>query len=247
MKNIVTHIALPSMWSLPSLYPFVLDIGCRRHLVYLLRTTTSSYIDCLMTFSFSWWFSNIDIAQRLCRCFLAFTGRHLPCHTCIHYQLSRQRSTKMTTPAHRLLDHLLDDLKKELFAKMQQNVVLELEKRKRDLHGWEHVGRAQDREVGGVNRQGAQGDRAGICAASLLACDTPETCDAVFELSDRFSISPWFDSIFSVVDQQLALVTMVFSISCSFDSSNLKKEKQHDYIYQPVSSKCAYLPFKRKY
>ena len=39
----------------------------------------------------------------------------------------------MTTPAHRLLDHLLDDLKKELFAKMQQNVVLELEKRKRDL------------------------------------------------------------------------------------------------------------------
>ena len=74
MKNIVTHIALPSMWSLPSLYPFVLDIRCRRHLVYLLRT-----------------------------------------------------------PAHRLLDHLLDDLKKELFAKMQQNVVLELEKRKRDL------------------------------------------------------------------------------------------------------------------
>ena len=133
MKNIVTHIALPSMWSLPSLYPFVLDIGCRRHLVYLLRTSTSSYIDCLMTFSFSWWFSNIDIAQRLCRCFLAFTGRHLPCHTCIHYQLSRQRSTKMTTPAHRLLDHLLDDLKKELFAKMQQNIVLELEKRKRDL------------------------------------------------------------------------------------------------------------------
>ena len=39
----------------------------------------------------------------------------------------------MTTPAHRLLDHLLDDLKKELFAKMQQNIVLELEKRKRDL------------------------------------------------------------------------------------------------------------------
>ena len=39
----------------------------------------------------------------------------------------------MTTPAHRLLDHLLDDLKKELFAKKQQNVVLELEKRKRDL------------------------------------------------------------------------------------------------------------------
>ena len=39
----------------------------------------------------------------------------------------------MRTPAHRLLDHLLDDLKKELFAKMQQNVVLELEKRKRDL------------------------------------------------------------------------------------------------------------------
>ena len=39
----------------------------------------------------------------------------------------------MTTPAHRLLDHLLDDLKKELFAKMQQDVVLELEKRKRDL------------------------------------------------------------------------------------------------------------------
>ena len=32
-----------------------------------------------------------------------------------------------------LLDHLLDDLKKELFAKMQQDVVLELEKRKRDL------------------------------------------------------------------------------------------------------------------
>ena len=56
------------------MYPFVLDIRCRRHLVYLLRT-----------------------------------------------------------PAHRLLDHLLDDLKKELFAKMQQNVVLELEKRKRDL------------------------------------------------------------------------------------------------------------------
>ena len=28
---------------------------------------------------------------------------------------------------------MLDDLKKELFAKMQQNVVLELEKRKRDL------------------------------------------------------------------------------------------------------------------
>ena len=48
----------------------------------------------------------------------------------------------------------------------------------------------------------------------------------------------------SVVDQHLAVVTMVFSISCSFDSSNLKKEKQHDYIYQPVSSKCAYLPFK---
>ena len=35
----------------------------------------------------------------------------------------------MTTPAHRLLDHLLDDVKKELFA----NIVLELEKRKRDL------------------------------------------------------------------------------------------------------------------
>ena len=35
----------------------------------------------------------------------------------------------MTTPAHRLFDHLLDDLKKKLFA----NVVLELEKRKRDL------------------------------------------------------------------------------------------------------------------
>ena len=28
------------------------------------------------------------------------------------------------------------------------------------------------------------------CEASLLACDTPETCDAVFELSDRFSVSP---------------------------------------------------------
>ena len=39
----------------------------------------------------------------------------------------------MTTAAHQLLDHLLDDLKKELFEKMHQNIVLELEKQKRNL------------------------------------------------------------------------------------------------------------------
>ena len=39
----------------------------------------------------------------------------------------------MTTTAHKLLDHLLDDLKKELCAKMQQDIVLELEKKQRDL------------------------------------------------------------------------------------------------------------------
>ena len=39
----------------------------------------------------------------------------------------------MTTIAHKLLDHLLDDLKKELCAKMQQDIVLELEKKQRDL------------------------------------------------------------------------------------------------------------------
>merc|ERR1712130_821498 len=41
--------------------------------------------------------------------------------------------TKITTAAHQLLDHLLDDLKKELFEKMHQNIVLELEKQKRNL------------------------------------------------------------------------------------------------------------------
>ena len=50
MAHIVTHIAFPSMKSLPSLYPVVLNIEGRRHLVYLLRTRISSYIDCLMTF-----------------------------------------------------------------------------------------------------------------------------------------------------------------------------------------------------
>ena len=39
----------------------------------------------------------------------------------------------MTTTAHQLLDHLLDDLKKELCAKMQQDIALELEKKERDL------------------------------------------------------------------------------------------------------------------
>ena len=46
---------------------------------------------------------------------------------------SRQKSTTMTTTAHQLLDHLLDDLKKELCAKMQQDIALELEKKERDL------------------------------------------------------------------------------------------------------------------
>ena len=53
MAHIVTHIAFPSMKSLPSLYPVVLNIEGRRHLVYLLRTRISSYIDCLMTFGLS--------------------------------------------------------------------------------------------------------------------------------------------------------------------------------------------------
>ena len=39
----------------------------------------------------------------------------------------------MTTPAHKLLDHLLNDLKTELCANMQQDIVLELEKKQRDL------------------------------------------------------------------------------------------------------------------
>ena len=68
MAHIVTHIAFPSMKSLPSLYPVVLNIEGRRHLVYLLRTRISSYIDCLMTFglwpfqmfSFSVWTTYIS-------------------------------------------------------------------------------------------------------------------------------------------------------------------------------------------
>ena len=154
MANIVTHIALSSMWSLLSLYPVILNIGWQRHLLYPRRTHTSSHIDCLTTFglwpfqmfSFSVWTIYISSyfapflraklnfyhefvgcmvhSEEKSSCRIRMVFQHWYCaallphfhcfylsNTCIHYQHGRQKSTKMTTPAHRSLDHLLDDLK----------------------------------------------------------------------------------------------------------------------------------------
>ena len=60
----------------------------------------------------------------------AATFIHTREHTIVH---RRQKATQISSAAHWRLDNLVEDLKTELFARMHQYIVVELEKREKAL------------------------------------------------------------------------------------------------------------------